>query len=155
MLVMTAKEPSKKLLPSQETRLREWLAQNWKRDPVSAAILLLAWDEGLSSEEISALHWESVDLSAGLLEFRERRIPLESMLEDILNELIGDSIYVIPNGRSHYMPMNRMSHWQIFGMISCFGSWSAFPWIRWLKYLDMIYGLYRSLSAGMGSVRPD
>lgn len=106
---MTAKEPNKKLKPSQETYLREWLAQNWKRDPISAAILLLAWDAGLSSGEISSLRWESVDLSAGLLELGERRIPLEPVLEDLLNDLVGKSIYVIPNGRSHYTPMNRVS----------------------------------------------
>lgn len=106
---MAANRQEKRLTSRQEVRLREYLAKNWKKDPVSAAIVLLAWDAGLSPGEISALRWDVVDLSGGFLVLGERRIPLEGPLEELLGELLGENVYVIPNGRSNYTPMNRVS----------------------------------------------
>lgn len=106
---MAANRQEKRLTSRQEVRLREYLAKNWKKDPVSAAIVLLAWDAGLSPGEISALRWDAVDLSEGFLVLGERRIPLEGPLEELLGELLGENVYVIPNGRSNYTPMNRVS----------------------------------------------
>lgn len=106
---MATKRQEKQLSARQEVLLREWLAENWKEDPASAAILLLAWEAGLAPGEISTLRWDAVDLSGGLLVLGDRRIPLEPSLEELLGELLGENVYVIPNGRSHYSPMNRVS----------------------------------------------
>lgn len=106
---MTAQRQEKRLSSRQELLLRDWLTENWKQDPVSAAILLLAWEAGLTAGEISALRWAGVDLSGGLLVLGDRRIPLEATLEELLGELLGENVYVISSGRSNYTPMNRVS----------------------------------------------